>query len=215
MRRLRDVDTAKRVQIFLAALWGFSVAAVLCMPVGVALERFWGWPGGPATLIAFVVIAMAVFGGVLTIIGRAGQVAGTIHAPSGRGTPYRQDYSQAGALLAKGEYVEAAEAYQTHIAERPDDPEPYLRLARMLRDQMGRYDEAATWFKAGRRDATITPAQEVLITHELIELFGNKLGRPERAAPEFARLIQRFPNSPEAAWARTELAEVKKRIDES
>lgn len=215
MRRLRDVDTAERVHLYQAALWGLGVGAIMSIPVGMAAERMWGWPGGPATLIAFVAIAGAVFGGSLTIIRRAGQLAGTLHSPSGRSTPYQQDFSRAAALVARGDYPDAAEAYQVHIGERPEDPEPYLRLARLLRDQMGQYDEAAAWFKAGRREARITPAQEVLITHELIELFGNQLDDPVRAAPEFARLIQRFPDSPEARWARTELTEVKKRIDQS
>ena len=42
----------------------------------------------------------------------------------------------------------------------------------MLRDQAGRYEDAARWFRAARRSAAITTAQEVLISHELIELEG-------------------------------------------
>ncbi len=215
MRRLRDVDTANRVQVYQAAAWAVCVGAALSIPVAFLLQAKWGWPVWLAGLVAFVIFAGAIFGVSLAVIGTAGRAAGTIHNPSGKATPYRQDYSRAASLAIRGDYEEAADAYRDHIAERPDDLEPYLRLARLLRDQLGSYQDAADAFKAGRRAARITSRQEVLITRELIELATDKLRDPVQAAPELARLIQHFPGSPEAKWARTELQEVRRLMGKS
>ncbi|MEE8061667.1 MAG: hypothetical protein V3T16_07540 [Gemmatimonadales bacterium] len=215
MARLRDIDTANRVQLLQATAWAVCVGAVLSIPVAALLHARWGWPVWLAGLVAFVIFAGAIFGVSVTVIGTAGLAAGTIHNPSGKATPYRQDYSRAASLAIRGDYEEAVVAYRDHITERPDDLEPYLRLARLLRDQLGRYQDAADWFKAGRSAARITSRQEVLITRELIELATDKLRDPVQAAPELARLIQRFPGSPEAKWARTELHEVRRLIGKS
>jgi tetratricopeptide (TPR) repeat protein len=179
------------------------------------IQSRWDWPEWLAYLVPFMTIAGFIFGVSSAITWNAGRAAGTIHNPSGKGTPYRQEYSRAAALVIRGNYDEAVEAYREHIAEQPEDPEPYLRLARLLRDQLDRYDDAAHWFKAARQSARITARQEVFITRELIELATDKLRDPARAAPELARLIERFPGAPEAVWARTELREIKKQIGEA
>ena len=104
MRRLRDVDTAERVQVIQAALWGLGVGATLCVPVGAHIWIRWGWPFPVAILVSFVVIGGLVFGISWSIAQNAGRAAGTLHNPSGHSTPYRQEYSRAAALAIRGDY---------------------------------------------------------------------------------------------------------------
>jgi hypothetical protein len=75
-----------------------------------------------------------------------------------------------------------------------------------------RYDEAAHWFRVARQRGKQSSRGELLITRELIEMALAQQHDPPRAAPELARLVEHFPGTPEARWAREELAEIRKRI---
>ncbi len=115
-------------------------------------------------------------------------------------------------MVAQGDYRNAATLYRDYIKANPTDGEACLRLARLLRDHLGRYDEAAHWFRAARQSGKQSSRGELLITRELIEMALAQQRDPPRAAPELARLVERFPGTPEARWAREELAEIRKRI---
>ena len=139
----------------------------------------------------------------------AGAVAGNIYNPTGESTPPRREYSQAESLVKRGLYAEAADAYELHTAEFPDDPEPCLRLARLYRDAIGRYDEAVTWMERAGQTGGLTSGQELMIIQELVELYTQKLRQPRKAITELALLIHRFPDAPPAANARRELAAMR------
>jgi tetratricopeptide (TPR) repeat protein len=76
----------------------------------------------------------------------------------------------------------------------------------------GRYEEAAAWFRRARRDATLPPGHDLLVSQELIELYRGRLGQPQRAIPELARICERFPGTPNAAAAEGELAALRAQI---
>jgi hypothetical protein len=127
-------------------------------------------------------------------------------------TPPRREYSAAQALVAQGRYEEAAGAWEIAAAESGGHPEPYLALARLFRDQLGRPDDAAAWFRRARRDATLPPGHDLLVSQELIELYRTKLGQPQRAIPELARICARFPGTPNADAAERELAALRAQL---
>lgn len=158
--------------------------------------------------------AAIVTGFVFMMVEGGGHVASRIYHPSGSSTPHKRDYSLAASLAIRGQYAEAAEAYEIAISEFPDDPEPYLRLARLLRDEMDRPEDAVIWFKRARADARISDGQRMLASRELVELYTVKLDQPAKAAPELARLAEKYAGRPEGEWAKNELADVKRRMAE-
>jgi tetratricopeptide (TPR) repeat protein len=201
-RGLKDTDSAERLYRFRAGLYAIPGGVVLAMGLGWKLGPLAGLIGLPlGWAIAFFVIVGLMEG--------AGRAAQTVYAPSGASTPVRREYSQAQALRAAGDYPEAVKAYEVFVAEFPEEPEPYLQIARILRDDLHAYADAARWLRRARLDARLTVGQDLLVAQELIELYRGKLDEPERAMPELARIADLVPGTPQAEAARRELAELR------
>ncbi len=126
-----------------------------------------------------------------------------------QGTAVRREYSHADSLLARGRYEDAAAAYEVACLEHPEDPEPYFRLARLLRDHLQRYDEAAHWFERARADSQLQGLQGLVVSQELIEIYIRKLRNPRKAIPELRLLVERFPDTPAAEAAQRELEQMR------
>ncbi len=133
-----------------------------------------------------------------------------IHNPLG--TPVKRENSYPESLAARGRFEDAINAYQVCCADYPEDPEPYLRIARIYRDHLEQYEEAVFWFKRARSEAETGAGRELLATQEIIEIYTNKLRTPTRAIPELARIVDKFPDDPAAEWARREIERLKERI---
>ncbi len=94
---------------------------------------------GPlAVVLGAGVGAALVYGLSSMMVGGAGKAAGTLHNPSGRSTPHAREHSAAESLVVRGRYEEAVQAFEAAVSEDPRDPVPYLRLARIHRDHLGR-----------------------------------------------------------------------------
>jgi len=203
-KRLRqDVDQAARA-VFLKKL-------ALTLPGGV-IGALAGWFVGFGIVPGFLAGALLVYLITSGFVAGAASLMGKIHNPSAESTPRRKEYSRAEALAVRGQYDQAIEAYEVALSEAPEDPEPYVRIARIYRDDLKRYDEALFWFKRARSDASIDRGRELLVAQEIIEIHSRRLGSPERAIPELARLIDRFPDDPVADWARGEMGRLKQQM---
>ena len=200
--RLKDTDsaaTARKVRILF-----YSATGVLG---GAAIGgRYFG---GLGFLIGAVLGGAAVYGFVQLVSGAAGSVMGHIYNPSGRSTPGAREYSEPQALAQRGLFQEAIDCYETYVVEFPEDPEPCIRIARIYRDHLRRYDEAVRWFRRARQAKGIDRGHEVLVTREIIELYTGKLNEPRGAIPELARLAERFAGSREGDLARAELERLR------
>jgi len=155
----------------------------------------------------------ACFLAVRGISGAAGAAAGKLHHPSA-GTPHPQEHSRAEALAARGHLREAVELLAEAVEGEPASPGPYLRAARILRDELGELEEAAAWFRRALRDAAFLPGRDRLVRRELVELYIHRMKEPRRAAPELARMREESAGTEEGAWAERELEEVKRRMRE-
>ncbi len=164
-------------------------------------------------VLGFVLMYSGIYFGSMRILGGAASVAGMLHDPSGSSTPAKREYSRAQSLVARGLYEEASVAYEVHCLEYREDPEPYFRLARLLRDNLNKPEESVSWFKRARADAKLTSGQELQITQEIIELYIRRLRQPRKALPELAHLCKEFPDTPAAEGARRELAEMRAMLD--
>lgn len=201
--RLKDVDSAARVLTLKALTYSVAGGAAGAMGSTVA-----GLGPVPGFIVGFLIVFLVTKG----LSEGAGGVAGKIYHPSGRSTPGKHEYSYPESLAARGLYEEAVTAYEAAVSEFPEDPEPYIRIARLKRDKLSEFEEAVFWFKRARADSKIAAGQELLVTQEMIEIYRDKQGTPTRAIPELARMIDRFPNDQVADWARGELARLKEQV---
>ena len=206
--RLKDTDSAATVRRLKAAYYAGAGAVI----GGLGGAFMWGLPGfllGAALGWAFVfyMVTWASEG--------AGAAMQQIYHPSGRSTPHQREYSEAKALVLRGLFQEAIDCYETYVVEFPADPEPYLGIARIYRDHLKRYDDAVSWLRRVRKIPGLDPGREIFVTREIIEVYVGKLGAPERAIPELARLADRFAGTREGELAKAELERLRRERPQS
>lgn len=201
--RPREVDAAERAFRIKTGSWSLAGGAI-----GAAIGY---WRLGPAGILRGAPLGFAlVFFTARFASGAAGRAfSAMVYGGSGDSTPHPREYSLPQSLALRGRYDEAIQAYRQFCAEFPEDPEPYVRIARLYRDDLERYEDAVTWFKRARAEAKTPPGLELIVSQEIIEIFTGKLGEPRRAIPELARLAERFAGRPEATWARGRMAEIR------
>jgi len=207
---LRDLDAAQRALLIRAVTWGGIPGGAIGGLVGWFLTL-----GRPAPIPVLGIFLGAVLLGTLTTLfpifmaGAAGRAALIALGSSGHAPARKKEYSFAQSLAVRGLFDKAIEAYEEAIREDPGDPEPYLRIGRIYRDELDRPDDAARWFRRARREARLTPGQELFVSRELVELYGKHLGRPEKALPELARMAEVYAGTPDGEWAAQELRRLK------
>lgn len=205
--RARDVDHAERVLHLRLLSWSI-VGAFLGALVGVFLSAQGN--GGPGVVVVTTLIGWVVSLGVpMLIMNAAGKASSTLYSPSGRSTPHKREYSLAESYAARGRYEEAVSAFAEAIEAHPDDPEPYLRAARIHRDHMEDCDEAALWFKRALDRAEMHAGLVMLTRKELVELYEVRMGHPQRALPLLARIAEESAGTPDGEWAASELVRLK------
>ena len=205
---LKDVDSEQVTRF----LMGFAYGGGLGLFAGGALAYREGWPIFTTAFAFFVVCGLLVSGSMFVILGGVGSATSRLHNPSGSSTPHRPEYSRAQALAVRGQYEEAIAVYEEFVQAEPHVPEPYLHIARILRDDLKRYEEAVRWFKRARGEAHLGAGNKARVSREVAEIYMSRLGEPAKAAPALARLAEEFPESPEGKWAAAELLDVKRQI---
>lgn len=195
----RDVDRAEQalqLKIAVYSLPGFILGLIAGLRAG-------------HPLLGSLLGGLFVGGMVFLLVRGAGRFASGLHNPSGNTTPHTPEYSVAESLVARGRYREAVNAFEEVLAAEPTAAVPFLRIARIHRDHLGEMDESARWFRRALREADLGAGQALLARKELVELYVHRMGQPERAAPELARMAEELQGRPEGEWAARELAEVK------
>lgn len=202
---LRDVNAAARAQRLHA--WGWSLAAGL--PLGAGAGFMMG-----SILVGLLAGPVLIFGIVVGIATVSGRGASVLYMPSGVTTPRKREYSRARALEVRGDMEGAVREYEAAILEVPGDPEPFLRIARIHRDEMRKPESAVHWFRKAQRGVRLSPGEAIRVHRELAEIFLYVLKEPRRAAPELARLAEGYPATLDGKWAAGELALIKAEMAE-
>jgi len=200
---LKDVDSAARAQKLRALGWSLYGGVPFGAAVGALLGNL---------LLGAFLGPFVIYGAVVGIAALSGKVGSVVYMPSGSTTPKRKEYSRAKALEVRGEYQEAIRAYGVEILEAPGVAEPYLRIARLFRDERKDPDSAVHWFRKAQRDARLSTGESIRVHRELAEIFLYLRKEPRKAAPELARLAEGYSHTPDGEWAAGELAEIKAEI---
>lgn len=119
------------------------------------------------------------------------------------------EYSIARGLEVRGQYDAALAEYAAGAEEYPEDPEPLLLGARLLRGPLDRPEDALEWLHRARGLPDLAARDEILIDREIVELYDGPLGNPAGALPTLARLAERHAGTKPAAWARVRLAALR------
>jgi hypothetical protein len=123
----------------------------------------------PAIPAAAAVIALVYrLSGILSEWGADG--ARGVLMPSGRSTPSRHGFSQADACIMQRRPADAVPLLEAAAMDDPADPEAYLRLARLHRDQLGDPRRAIEWFGHARATHRLTPGERRRVDDELAAL---------------------------------------------
>ena len=203
--KLRDVDTGDRVQNLRALTWSGAGGVMGAFLLGVR-------GGLPGFILGFILgTALTYFGSTL-LAKWLGSAGATVYMASGSSTPHKREYSLAESLAVRGQLEAAVQEYERCIAAWPEDFEPRLRLARLLRDRVQKPEDAAHWFRETLAVRDLEPQNEIAFMRELIELYTHRMRQPARALPVLAQLVARHPNSPAAAWARTEMTAIRSEL---
>lgn len=175
--------------LFAVAVFAFTGAAIVLVigPVACGLA---GWLAG------VVVEGAADLGGRLFLGGNVGT---------------RPEYSAARALAIRGRFEEAVAAYRSGAEEWPEDPEPLIQGASILRDHLGRLDEAEQWLLRASRLPRLEEGQTIIVLRELIGLH-EVSGEPARALPPLARVAEEQGSTRAGEWAAGELARLRAAI---
>lgn len=205
----RVVDPLTPAQRLLIVGWS-CVAGILGLLLGVRLTQA-GYdarialPGCTLGMILFMNLSLRF------ILASAGGIARQLYEPTGSHTPSRSAYSGPESLAVRGRFEEAVAAYMVAAEEEPDDPEPWLRIARIERGDVKRPQRALEAYRAARTRVADDSPTAMLIAREIAEIHLNDSGQPQRAMPELARLVANFGGTPTGGWAARTLAELKVR----
>lgn len=211
-RGARDVDVAGRAQKLHALGWALFAGVPLGGVAGYAFGGLLLGSGLLGAVLGLFLGPLLIWGVALGLAAVAGRGAGVVYSPTGTSTPRKKEYSYAESLVARGELEEAVVAYQVAATNDPGDPEPFLRIARLHRDGLEEPLEAVTWFRKALRHAQLSRGQEMRALREIAEIFLHHIGEPRKAAPELARLAERFSTTPDGEWAARELGLVKEEM---
>ena len=194
-------DTSDTLRVRGGIIFGAGVGTIWGMFIlgSVTLGLFVGGPIG--ALFFYVVLRLW--------LGASSKVVAGALLPEGSTTAYKRQYSDAEAAAVRGDYEPAVVAYARYVMEDPSDPEPYFRIARIYRNQLQDFEQAAHWYRRARLEATLDAGRDLQATQDLVEIYIHKLRQPRKAMPELARLIERFPHTPPARAAAEELGRLR------
>jgi hypothetical protein len=203
----RIEDAHDRAIVFQALAWS-PAGAILGVAAGVAAVVMYDQPLWVLVLCALVGWALVFFLPLLLTrtSSRAGEL---VYTPSGKSTPKPKEHSRAEALIVRGLYEDAVRELATAVEEDPTDHEAALRIARVLRDDVGDHEGSASWFARALACRGLPEGRVHPLRKELVELYVHRLHEPRRAAPVLARMAEELEGSSWGEWARDELVHVK------
>ena len=153
---------------------------------------------------------LGVLYGSMFFARRIGKGVGGMVLPSGATTPYQRQFSQQDALAAAGRIDEALDSYEAEVAAAPADVEAIMRTADLYLQHKRNPERAAELLRSVRRIAGARPEKVLYASHRLVDLYLGALNDRGRAIVELRIIIDRFPGSQAATFAREGLARLKR-----
>ena len=184
------------------------LAGVVGAGAGIVIALFTG--RADIVLLIAAIAGVAGYGVSALVIETTGDLAARIYGGGNTGT--KREYSIARMHAVRGHWDRALAAYEQAAVENPADPEPLIRGAEVLRYGLGDPERAVEWLLRARGVQRLEPAEDVTIARELVELYEGPVGEPANALPELARLVETYPATRTAEWARNEMTRLREAL---
>jgi tetratricopeptide (TPR) repeat protein len=128
--------------------------------------------------------------------------------PRGESTPSVNQHSNIAAMVARGEFAKAVEAYQAAIAADPGDVVACEHLALLARRELKDYARAvAAYREAERREPE--PRRRLGYALHVVGILRDDLKDGGRTIVELRRVLDTYPDAPNAPALRADLEQVK------
>jgi tetratricopeptide (TPR) repeat protein len=188
--------------IVLCLVMGFAtlislLEAVLSLNWAPLLAALMGW--------AFVLVYGVVEAGVLH---RGASAVASLTLPSGSSTPSVNQHSNIQALVAKGAYVQAAEAYRQVIAAQPDDLVACEQLTQLALRELKDYELALFALHTAEQRAS-DDRRRAGLALLAANVYRDNLKDYGKTMVELRRILARYPDVPNADALRSEIDELK------
>jgi len=173
------------------------VESVLMMSLAPLLWSLFGWA---------VVLLFGIMRG--TLFNKVGASVGAITVPSGGSTPSVAQHSNIEALVARGQYAQAAEAYRAVIAAEPADLVACEKLGQLASQELKDYPLAIEAYREAERRQP-EPKRRAGYALLVAGIYRDNLKDTGRTLVELRRILARYPDLPNAARLRAEIDELK------
>jgi tetratricopeptide (TPR) repeat protein len=186
----------------------------LCLVMGVAtlltlleVVLFLNWA---PLLAAFAGWAFVLLYGVLEvgILHRGASTVAALTLPSGAATPSVNQHSNIQALVAKGRIAEAAEAYRQVIALQPGDLVACEQLAQLALRELKDWELALFALRAAEQRSP-EPRRRAGYALLAANVYRDNLKDYGKTLVELRRVLERYPDVPNADALRREIEELK------
>ena len=142
----------------------------------------------------------------------AGAAALAVTFPKGDTTPYEEQFSLEESFAARGDIPAALAAFEAIIAERPGAAAPRMRAAELYAGRGNDPRRAAELFREIRAIPDVSGRDALYACSRLVDLYDGVLNDPGRALVELRRIIELYPGTPAARFARDALPRLKARL---
>jgi tetratricopeptide (TPR) repeat protein len=180
---------------------GFFVAVVIAMSFVTLVSLFTGG-------IAIAVLGWVIF--LFTALLRATVIerGSRLLTVKGASTPHVPQHSNIQALVARGRYPEAAEAYKAAIATDPADLVACEQLGMLALRELKDYELALFAAREGEKRVP-DAARQAGFALQVASIYRDNLKDYGRTMVELRRILARYPGIPNAARLRAEIDELK------
>ena len=128
--------------------------------------------------------------------------------PTGESTPGDKPLSHIEAMVARGDYAKAADAYRAEIAGDPVDFLSCERLAQLARAHLADPELALAMYREAERRVAV-PRRKCGYAVQALGVLRDDLKDAGRAVVEIRRILATYPDVPNAAALQADLDHLK------
>jgi len=189
---------------------GFFVAVLMACGLIILAAAVMALLGGGFVPLAIAAVFVPALLFVALLHATALDRGSRLMIAKGTSTPYVPQHSNIQALVAKGAYREAAEAYRQVIAAQPQDVVACEQLAQLALRELKDWDLALFALRQAEQ-RILEPRRRAGYALLAANVYRDNLKDYGKTMVELRRILARYPEVPNAAALRAEIEDLKTR----
>ena len=187
---------------------GFFVAVLMACGLIILAAVVMALLGGGFIPLALAAVFVPALLFVALLHATALERGSRLITPKGSSTPYVPQHSNIQALVAKGAYREAAEAYRQVIAAQPEDVVACEQLTQLALRELKDWDLALFALREAEQRSS-EPRRRAGYALLAVNVYRDNVKDYGKTVVELRRVLERYPDVPNAAALRSEIDELK------